>query len=143
MIQLSPNFHLDEFTHSQTAQRRGIDNDPPPNVVANLKHTAQMMELVRAALKAPILVSSGYRSPELNVAVGGSATSQHTRGEAVDFTAPSFGTPREIVEAIRKTSIPYDQLILEFDRWVHISFTIRPPRRQALVIDRAGTRAYA
>lgn len=141
-MNLSPNFHLSEFTTSQTAERRGIDNSPPPDVLEALKHTAQMMELVRSTLGKPILVSSGYRSPELNRAVGGSATSQHTKGQAVDFTSPGFGTPREIVEAIRKTSIPYDQLILEFDRWVHISFA-PSPRKQALVIDRNGTRALA
>ena len=140
MTWLSPHFTLDELTVSQTAARLGLDNDPPPEVLAALKRTALGLEAVRVRLGgAPILVSSGYRSPAVNAAVGGSPSSQHMRGEAVDFTSPRFGTPRQIVDALADSDVPYDQLILEFGRWVHISFSALP-RRHALVIDRSGTR---
>lgn len=140
MIYLSPHFTLDELTFSQTAERLGLNNDPGPEVLAALKRTALGLEAVRVRLGgAPILVSSGYRSPPVNAAVGGSASSQHMRGEAVDFTAPRFGVPRQIVDALADSDVPYDQLILEFGRWVHISFSGNP-RRHALVIDRSGTR---
>ncbi len=140
MIHLSPHFGLDELTHSQTAARLGLDNDPGPQVLAALKRTALGLEAVRLRLGgAPILISSGYRSPAVNKAVGGSLASQHIRGEAVDFTAPRFGDPRQIVDALVGSDVPYDQLILEFGQWVHISFADRP-RRLALVIDRSGTR---
>lgn len=140
MTWLSPHFTLDELTVSQTAARLGLDNDPGPEVLAALKRTALGLEAVRVRLGgAPILVSSGYRSPAVNAAVGGSPSSQHMRGEAVDFTSPRFGTPRQIVDALADSDVPYDQLILEFGRWVHISFS-GTPRRHALVIDRSGTR---
>lgn len=141
-MKLSPNFHLDEFTTSQTAQRQGIDNTPPADVLEKLKHTASQMELVRAFLGKPVLISSGYRSPALNKAVGGSNTSQHTKGEAVDFTSPGFGSPRQIMDAIVKSGINYDQIALEYNRWIHISFSTKN-RKQALIIDKAGTRVFA
>ena len=142
-MQLSPNFTLDEFTFSQTAGRDNIDNTPTPDVLKRLTNTAQQMELVRVLLMQPINISSGYRSPALNKAVGGAAKSQHLSGEAVDFTAPKFGTPRQIVEKIKSSNIQYDQIIHEFDRWVHISFSEVANRKQALVIDTNGTRAFA
>lgn len=142
MTYLSPHFTLDELTVSQEAARRGIDNTPTGPALEALKRTAMGMEAVRMRLGgAPIIVSSGYRSPVVNAAVGGSRTSQHMTGEAADFTAPRFGTPRSIVDAIVDSDVPYDQVILEFGRWVHISFS-HGPRRQALVIDTAGTRPW-
>jgi zinc D-Ala-D-Ala carboxypeptidase len=140
MTYLSPHFTLDEFTASQTADRLGLDNDPTPAVMESLKHTAMGLEGVRMRLGgAPILISSGYRAPAVNAAVGGSLTSQHMTGQAVDFICPRFGTPRQIVDALAESDVPYDQLILEFGRWVHISFSDKA-RRQALIIDRTGTR---
>jgi hypothetical protein len=143
-MNLTDHFTLEELTHSQTAARLGLDNEPPPDVVDALTRTAHGLEMVRVLLQAPILVSSGYRSPKVNRAVGGAANSQHILGEAADFTAPGFGDPTEIVRAIMRSTrpIPYDQLIVEFGRWVHISFS-RSPRHQALVIDHDGTRAFA
>lgn len=143
-MNLTDHFTLEELTHSQTAARLGLDNEPPPAVVDALTRTAHGLEMVRVLLQAPILVSSGYRSPLVNRAVGGAANSQHILGEAADFTAPGFGDPTEIVRAIMRSTrpIPYDQLIVEFGRWVHISFS-RSPRHQALVIDHDGTRAFA
>ena len=141
-MMLSPNFALSEFTESQTAARLGLDNDPPAELYETLKATARCMEDIRDLLGGkPVLISSAYRSPEVNKAVGGSANSQHTKGEAVDFTCPKFGTPREIVTKIKDSPLLFDQLILEFDRWVHISFSSRN-RRQVLIIDRNGTRPF-
>ena len=139
-MRLSSHFTLDEFTASQTAARRGIDNTPPAEVMPALIKTAQGMEAVRVRLGgAPISISSGYRSPELNAAIGGSKTSQHTKGEAADFICPRFGSPTEVVYALRDSGIEFDQLILEFGRWVHISFAAKP-RHMVLEIDAKGTR---
>ncbi len=141
-MMLSPNFSLTEFTDSQTAARMGIDNDPPVELVPVLKATARCMEDVRDLLGGkPVLISSAYRSPELNAAIKGSKNSQHMTGEAVDFICPKFGTPEEIVQKIKDSPLLFDQCILEFYRWVHISFSARN-RRQTLIIDRNGTRPF-
>lgn len=148
MIQLSPHFGLDEMTASQYAARKGIDNTPDSVALANLRTTAAGMEMVREALgNNPISISSAYRSPRVNKAIGGVATSQHCEGKAVDFKCPAFGTPRDIVAALAKSKIKYDQLILEFwsggqTGWVHISFS-HNPRMQCLIIDRKGARPFA
>lgn len=134
---LSPHFSLDELTASDTAARAGIDNTPPADVLETLKLTATGLEAVRVLLGAPLHVSSGYRSPALNKLVGGQAHSQHCRGEAVDFTSRQFGTPEQIVARLVASQLAYDQVILEFNRWVHISFGGKQ-RRQALVIDKGG-----
>jgi len=141
-MQLSPHFTLAELTVSQSAARLGIDNNPPANVIKNLQRTALGLEGVRMLLGAPVLVSSGYRSPALNKAVGGSKNSQHMTGQAVDFICPGFGSPAQIVKTLVNSGMAYDQVIIEFDRWVHLSFADKP-RRQALIIDAKGTRAYA
>jgi zinc D-Ala-D-Ala carboxypeptidase len=139
-MKLSPHFTLDEFTVSQTAARRGIDNRPPLEVIENLKRVALGLEGIRILLGVPIIISSGYRSPALNKAVGGAKTSQHVTGEAVDFTAPGFGSPRHVVDRIVDAGIEFDQCIVEFDSWVHCSFVKNSARRMALIIDRDGTR---
>lgn len=142
-MQLSPNFTLAELTISQTAARNNLNNIPKGIILDNLKFTAQQLELVRTLLNAPIIPSSGYRSPEVNALVGSSSRSQHITGEAVDFTAPKFGNPSQIVQKIKDSSIPYDQVILEFNTWVHISFKKVKNRKQALVIDSDGTRIFS
>lgn len=135
MGDLSEHFSLIEFTHSQTAKRRGIDNSPPAPVLVRLRNTARMMEKVRAILGAPIMVSSAYRSPELNVAVGGSRTSDHVTGNAIDFVCPKFGSPFDVCRELarHKAALNYDQLIHEYGDWVHISFGPRA-RKQDLTI---------
>lgn len=139
-MNLSPNFSLAELTHSQTASRREIDNRPPDSVVGNMRSIlCPGLEKIRALLGKPILISSGYRSPVLNVAVGGSKTSQHTQGLAADFTCPGFGSPLAVAHAIKNSDIEFDQLIHEFGSWVHVSFS-KTPRRQVLTIDAHGTR---
>jgi len=144
MTQLSPNFSLDELTFSQTASRNNISNVPTGQALTNLTNTAMQMELVRKLLGTPININSGYRSAALNkVLKGSSKTSQHMVGEAVDFTSRLFGTPRQIVEKIKCSNIEFDQLIFEFESWVHISFTNKAPRKQILTIDDKGTRVFA
>lgn len=141
MTQLTQHFSLEEFTHSQTASRLGIDNDLPIALKAAAIRTCQGLEQVRIVLNAnAIRISSGYRCKALNDAVGSKDSSQHMRAEAVDFTSP-FATPRRIVETIIDSDIDYDQIILEFDSWVHISFAERN-RFQALIIDKFGTRGF-
>lgn len=139
-MKLSTHFTLAEFTTSQEAERRGISNEPSPEDLARLKRTADGLEQVRALLGGvPIVISSGYRTPKLNAMVGGARNSQHMTGQAADIIVPGFGPPKVVADAIRGSEIQYDQLILEFGRWVHISFAA-VPRRMNLVIDRNGSR---
>jgi zinc D-Ala-D-Ala carboxypeptidase len=139
-MKLSPHFGLEEFILSDTAARLGISNDPPISVWPALTRTAQGMEAVREELGGlPIRITSGYRSLALNRILRSKDTSQHILGEACDFICPAFGTPHEIANKLRTSSIEYDQLIVEFGSWVHVSFSASP-RRQALVIDDTGTR---
>jgi len=126
-MQLSKNFSLEEFVHSETAARRGLDNTPDAEIIEVIKGTAQSMEEVRALLACPITILSGYRSIKVNSAVGGSAASQHCLGEAVDFVAPQFGTPQEVCRAILDSTVQFDQLIYE-GTWSHISFSDTPRR---------------
>ena len=121
---LSMHFRLSEFLHSETAVRLGLDNDPPDTVLANIEViTAPGMQRIRDILGCPINISSGYRSPEVNARVGGAANSAHTKGLAVDFTAPTFGLPRTICRRMMETSnrVLFDQLIFE-GTWVHVGF---------------------
>ena len=143
-MKLSPNFTLAELTHSETAERLGLDNTPDEKVKANLVRLARMLEEVRRVLGRPIMVNSAYRSPAVNKAIGSKPTSQHCLGCAADIRVPGL-TPNDIVKAIIKTNIEYDQLIREFDSWVHISIPNKlndKPRKQALIIDKSGTRLY-
>jgi uncharacterized protein YcbK (DUF882 family) len=143
-MNLSPNFTLDELTASQTAARKGLDNTPNATEVANLVRVAALLEEVRALLNKPILVNSGFRSKQVNDAVGSRDTSQHRIGCAADIRVPGM-TPREVVEACIAANIGYDQIIEEFGSWTHISVpntASTAPRRQALTIDRQGTRPF-
>lgn len=150
MMYLSTHFLLDELTNSQVAARRGIDNTPDAATIERLKKTCYGLEEVRILLGGyPIIISSGYRSAALNSAVGGSQGSQHLLGQAVDFTCPRYGTPKEIVRKLVDSDIQFDQCILEYfnpaapsSGWVHISFSDRN-RRHALVIDKSGAREFA
>lgn len=121
-MDLSTHFSLSEFVTSQTAARLGIDNTPPQAVMRAILRTATGMEGVRTLLGAPIIISSGYRSPELNKAIGGAKNSQHVKGEAVDFICPGYGIPLKICKSIVASGIKFDQLIQE-GKWVHISFS--------------------
>lgn len=123
-MKLSPHFSLAELTASQTAARKSLDNTPDAVVKNNLTITAANLEKVRDLLEHPIIISSGYRSPAVNRAVGGSATSAHTKGWAVDFICPGFGSPVQVVEELKNSDLIFDQIIEEggVNGWVHISF---------------------
>lgn len=144
-MKLTDNFTLAEFTESQTASRRGFDNTPPAEVMPNLIRTAKLLEQVRKAVGKPINITSGYRSKQLNDAIGSNDRSQHRVGCAADFKVAGM-TPDEVVQAIVATDIQYDQLIREFDSWVHISVPNNEndlPKNQTLIIDKQGTRLYS
>ena len=143
-MKLTENFSLEEMTVSEIGARRGLDNTPNATEISNLVRTALLLEQVRALVKKPIIINSAFRSKAVNDAVGSKDTSQHRIGCAADIRVPGM-TPKEVVEAIMKAGIPYDQVIREFDSWTHISVpdsAARPPRKQALIIDRNGTRTY-
>lgn len=130
---ITPHFTLDEMTVSQLAAREGFDNAPPLEARANLQLLCGALEQVRALFDAPIIISSGYRSERVNRLIGGASDSQHVQGLAADFTVIEV-SPRETVRRISKSAVPFDQLILEFDRWVHLSVTRGTPRRQVLTL---------
>jgi zinc D-Ala-D-Ala carboxypeptidase len=134
-VQLSPNFSLSDLVYSETAEENGIDNTPPPEVVENLKRLAAGLEAVRALLGAPLEISSGYRCAALNEAVGGSSTSQHIQGLAADFACSGYGSPLEVALAIQKSGLEFDQCILEYGRWVHLSFSDTPRSRLLTIYD--------
>lgn len=142
MTHLTEHFTLEEFTLSQTAARKGFDNDPPPKELANLQRTAETLEKVRARLgDHPVLISSGYRCHAVNHAVGGSKNSAHMHGLAADFTCPGFGAPLAICRQLEEqmAELGIDQLIHEFGAWVHLGLSDEP-RHMAMTIDHAGTR---
>jgi zinc D-Ala-D-Ala carboxypeptidase len=134
-MQLSPNFSLKELVYSETAEKNGIDNTPPPEIVENLKRLAAGLEQVRALLGAPLEISSGYRCAALNEMVGGSSASQHVQGLAADFDCPAFGPPLEVARAIQRSGLEFDQCILEYGRWVHLSFSDAPRGRMLTIYD--------
>lgn len=135
-MNLSPHFTLDELTLSQTAARRGIDNTPNAKELGNLKILAETLEQIRSLVGKPIIISSGFRNEAVNRAVGGSKTSAHMSGLAADINCPGLA-PAALAHIIKASDIKYDQLILEFDRWVHIGLS-ENPRLQLLTI-RSGT----
>jgi hypothetical protein len=141
-MQLSENFNLDEATFSETAVRLGINNQPSPEQLENMKITANGMEAIRKLLGKPIRVNSWLRLPEVNVAVGGSKISSHMDGWAVDFVCPAFGDPYAVAKAIEASGIKYSQLIHEFGRWVHISFA-PDMKQQTLTIFRPQNKYLA
>jgi hypothetical protein len=134
-MQLTPNFSLEQLIRSETAERERIDNTPAPEIVPNLRLLAQGLEQVRALTGFPLEISSAYRCAELNSRVGGAKTSQHTRGQAADFTCDEFGPPLDIIKAIRVSDIDFDQCILEYARWVHISFSAAPRGKVLTIYD--------
>jgi zinc D-Ala-D-Ala carboxypeptidase len=137
MVTLSKNFTLTEFTKSQTALRLGIDNTPSEEHLAAAKLLFEnVVQPVRDHF-GPTVINSGYRGPALNEAIGGAATSQHCRGEAVDIECP--GVPNHKVAEWIQNNLEYDQLILEFytlgipdSGWVHVSYIPEGNRKQSL-----------
>lgn len=144
-MNLSPNFTLEELTRSETAARGGWDNTPSDAEIENLKRLASLLQDVKAAVGGkPVMINSGFRNKQTNDAVGSSDRSQHRLGCAADLRVPGL-TPREVVEACIRADVQFDQIILEFDAWTHISVPNTPeaaPRGQKLIIDRQGTRPF-
>jgi len=140
-MNLTPHFTLEELTHSELAIRRGIDNTPPADVLPRLVNLAQNLEQVRALLDAPIIVTSGYRSPAVNRAVGGSAVSAHCKGDAADFICPGFGPAVEVAKRIARSHLVFDQVIYE-GTWVHISFDRRLRRNVLTAHFNGGPATY-
>jgi putative chitinase len=141
---VTPHFTLAELTHTD---HRSLDNTPNDAERANLQRLAEFLELVKVALGGkPIMVNSAFRSKAVNDAVGSKDTSQHRVGCAADIRVPGM-TPDKVVRALIATQLPFDQIIREFSDpvagggWTHISISDKP-RRQALIIDKAGTRPF-
>ena len=142
-MQLTEHFTLEELTHTD---HRTLDNSPNDTEIANLTRLAEFLEDVKTLLgNKPIMVNSAFRSKLVNDAVGSKDTSQHRLGCAADIRVPGM-TPDEIVKIVIASDLGYDQIIREFDRWTHISIpnsTHNAPRKQALIIDKLGTRIYS
>lgn len=122
-MQLSEHFTLDELIISQEAVRSGLKNEPTALQVEALGLLCvHILEPLRARVKRPIVVSSGFRSKTINTRIGGNASSQHCKGEAADILVPGMDTA-DVVDLIRAMRLPFDQLIDEFGRWVHVSYS--------------------
>ena len=143
MTKITEHFTLEELTHTD---HRQFDNTPNESESKNLERLALLLEQVKEILGGkPIMINSAFRCKQVNDAVGSKDTSQHRIGCAADIRVPGM-TPDEVVRAVIASGIGYDQIIREFDRWTHISVpnTVdTAPRRQALIIDKAGTRAFS
>jgi hypothetical protein len=144
-MQLSTNLSLAEVTRSETAKRRGISNMPTAEHIENFKKLAiNIFQPIREHFGKPIIISSGYRSAELNKAIGGSLSSQHSSGEAIDIDMDGTDiTNKQIFDYI-KDNLNFDQMIWEFGTdtnpdWVHVSFAAnRSQRKQILVAKKAN-----
>ena len=142
-MNLSPHFTFEELTFTD---HREFDNTPNEQELENLKRLALFLEEIKKLLgNKTIIVNSAFRSEQVNAAVGSKDTSQHRKGCAADIRVPEM-TPDEVVTAIMKSDLSYDQVIREFDRWTHVSIpnsVDAKPRKMALIIDKQGTRAYS
>lgn len=128
-VLVSPFFYLDEFTRSEMAARHGIKIEVPLDspIFSHLEDlAARVLTPLRININEVIHVLSGYRPLEVNRLLGSKDTSQHTRGLAADIVAPAFGTPHELAQRIIDLKLPFDQLIMEFDEWVHVSYSCIP-----------------
>ena len=130
-MQLSPNFSLNEFTASVKASSRGISNQPDKDALEAIKALVELLlQPLRSTIGKPFKITSGYRSPELNAAVGGTKTSQHSKGQAVDFQVQGL-TPYEVCQIIISSGLEFDQVINE-GTWTHLSYVKGKNRKQVL-----------
>ncbi len=140
---MTEHFTLEELTHTD---HRELENIPNETELANIQRLAEFLERVKTLLGGkPIMVNSAFRSKAVNDAVGSKDTSQHRVGCAADIRVPGM-TPDQVVRAVIGSDLGYDQVIREFDRWTHISIPNSAggvPRKQALIIDKQGTRLFA
>ena len=144
-MKLTEHFTLEELVASDIAKKHNLDNNPSESVIHNITRLAKLLESVRALFNKPIRINSAYRSPEVNTLLGSKPTSQHCVGCAADIRVDGM-TPDEIVRKIKDSNIVFDQLIREFDSWVHISIPNEEgklARKNVLIIDKTGTRTYA
>lgn len=145
-MKLTPHFTLGELTRSSTAERLRLDNTPTPEALRALQTTAEMLERIRTTLGRPIIVTSAYRSPAVNRAVGGATSSDHMAGQAADIVVPDFGTPHLVASALAPlvSVLGIGQLILEGvkgKQWVHVSTrTPAKPVNRVITITDAGVR---
>lgn len=132
-MQLSSHFTLEELTRSQTALRTGIDNTPTPTQIGQLQRLCEtLLEPVRDLLGVPLHIDSGFRCPTLNAAVGGASNSAHLDGRAADIVPETLTLPNAF-DAIRASDLPFDQLIIECNAWIHIAVAADGnPRRECL-----------
>ena len=131
-MKLTEHFELAEFLVSETAARRGIGNEPTPEVIENLRRLCQLvLQPLRIKLGRPVVITSGYRSPVLNRAVGGSPTSHHMQGRAADLIVPGM-TPLVVCRAAHQLRLPCVQIIHEFGRWAHLAVALPDERTQLL-----------
>lgn len=136
IVKISPHFTLAELTRSEAAARGGFDNTPPPEAIEALRALCMnVVEPLRVAVGKPIRVNSAYRGPDANRAVGGSSSSQHCKGEAIDLEIDGFDN-KKLAQKIVELKLPFDQLILEFyvpgdpnSGWVHVSHKRGGPQR--------------
>jgi len=146
-MKLSKNFTLSEITHSNTAKRLGIKNEPTETHLQNMQHLVDdLLQPLRDAV-GPIRISSGYRNPSLNRAIGGSRSSQHCKGEALDLQFWKAGeiNNKVIYDWILQSGLKFDQMINEFDfAWIHVSLKAKDNRRQVLEAykNKEGDTAY-
>lgn len=138
-MNLTEHFTYEEITGSSTASKLGINNKYPLALADNIHTLVVGLERVRGLLNVPMIINSGYRCPDLNVAVGGVPDSAHVQGYAADFTAPQFGDPLAIVNFLKDTDLVFDQIIQE-GTWVHVSFA-PTMRREVLTAHFNGTHA--
>ena len=143
-MKLTTNFSLAELTASQTAARKGINNNPTAGQIENLKKLCEsILQPIRNHYDAPVIVSSGYRSPELSIAIGSTINSQHCKGEAADIQVSGIDN-KKLAEYI-KNNLDFDQLILEFYKeeegphsgWVHVSYVGKGNRKESLTATRS------
>ncbi len=131
-MQLTKNFTLEELLLSQTAERLNMNEQytPPQEVVDNLTALCEnILQPFRENLRKGINISSGYRCPRVNTAIGGAANSQHVKGQAADIGVSGTST-ETLYKNLKASGLPFDQLIQEFDRWVHISYDPAKPNQR-------------
>jgi|TARA_E500000318_G_C3529900_1_gene200013 hypothetical protein len=143
-MKLTTNFSLAEMTASQTAARKGIPNNPTPGQIENLRKLCEsILQPIRNHYDAPVIISSGFRSPELCVLIGSSIDSQHAKGQAADLQVS--GVDNEALATWIKNNLDFDQLILEFYKkeegphsgWIHVSYEGKGNRKQSLQATRS------
>lgn len=127
---VTENFTLEELCHSNTAVAKGLENIPNESQVENLKSLAiNLLQPVRDLYGKPMIINSGFRSPEVNKAVNGSPTSDHMNGKAADVRTPN---PRELFNLVRNSGLSFDQLIL-YPTFVHMSFRSKDANRNQVI----------